>query len=72
MEIQRYLSVVFRWLWLILAGTILAGVGSYFLSRNLDPIYQASTTILIRQSSNPVSPIESNRIITSSYGSLLA
>jgi capsular exopolysaccharide synthesis family protein len=52
-ELRQYFTVIWRWLWLIVLGTLLAGGTAYLVSRNMTPIYRASTTLLINQARNP-------------------
>jgi len=52
-ELRQYFAVIWRWLWLIVLGTLLAGGTAYIVSRNMTPIYRASTTLLINQARNP-------------------
>jgi polysaccharide biosynthesis transport protein len=47
MELKEYLRIVQRWLWLLVLGLILGGVGGYYFSRYQTPIYQASTRAMI-------------------------
>jgi uncharacterized protein involved in exopolysaccharide biosynthesis len=49
MTLQRYLTLFWRWLWLMLLMTLLAGGAAYLVSRQMTPIYEASTTLLINQ-----------------------
>jgi len=52
-ELRQYFAVIWRWMWLIVLGTVLAGGTAYVVSRNMTPIYRASTTLLINQARNP-------------------
>lgn len=54
MELRRYFEIILRWLWLILIGAFLAGGIAFLVSGQQPRIYQASTTLLINQASNPV------------------
>ncbi|MFQ5398402.1 MAG: polysaccharide biosynthesis tyrosine autokinase [Anaerolineae bacterium] len=47
MEIQRYMSLIWRWAWLIVLGAIVAGGTAYMVSKNTTPIYRASSRLLI-------------------------
>ena len=49
MTLQRYLTLFWRWLWLMLLMTLIAGGAAYLVSRQMTPIYEASTTLLINQ-----------------------
>jgi len=62
LELRQYFAVIWRWLWLIVLGTLLAGGAAYVVSHNMTPIYRASTTLLINQARSPA---------TTDYTSLL-
>jgi non-specific protein-tyrosine kinase len=62
MEIRQYLYLLRRWLWLILLVTTISGATAYFVSRAQQPIYRATSTLLI---------IEDNSSRDSSYQTLL-
>lgn len=47
--LRRYLSAVNRFKWLVLALTILGGVGGYAATRFIDPEYEVQATILLEQ-----------------------
>ncbi|MBI5713666.1 MAG: polysaccharide biosynthesis tyrosine autokinase [Chloroflexi bacterium] len=49
MELKQYALILWRWLWLILLGTVLAAVTAYVVSRLMTPVYAASSTLLINQ-----------------------
>ncbi len=52
MELKRYAAILWRWAWLILLGTVLAGGAAYGVSKLTTPIYRATTTLLVNQASN--------------------
>ncbi len=47
MELVQYWHLVRKWLWLIVLGSVLAGGMAFVVSRNMTPVYQANTTLLI-------------------------
>ena len=47
MEVRRYLSLLRRWLWLILLGTAAVAAAAYLLSVKTTPVYRASSRLLI-------------------------
>ena len=49
MELKQYASILWRWMWLILLGTMTAGAAAYITSELTWPVYAASTTLLINQ-----------------------
>ena len=53
MELRQYFSVIWKWLWLIVLGTLLAGGTAYMVSKDVTPVYQASTTLLISEAKTP-------------------
>ena len=50
MELRRYAMLVWRWLWLIVLGTAIAGGTSYIVSKRMVPVYQATTMLMVSQS----------------------
>ena len=56
MELRQYMSIIWKWLWLILLGTAMATGLSYYTSRNMPRIYQASTTVMVGQSLHSTNP----------------
>lgn len=75
MELRRYGQILWKWLWLIALGTLVAGGLTYFVSRQATPIYRASTQILIQQASNPNGPswpdVLTSERLAASYARLL-
>ena len=75
MELREYAAIIWRWLWLIVLGTLLAGTTAFIVSRRMTPIYQASTTLLINQARNPGTPsyqdILTSERIAKTYAELL-
>ena len=49
MELKQYTALIWRWKWLILLGTLLAGISAFVTSRLQIPVYQATTTLLVNQ-----------------------
>jgi non-specific protein-tyrosine kinase len=47
MEIQRYLALFIRWIWLVLLGAVIAGGTAYLISKNTTPVYRTSSRLLI-------------------------
>jgi succinoglycan biosynthesis transport protein ExoP len=57
-ELREYLTVIRKWLWLIVLSTAIAAIPSFMASRSAPPIYQTTTTIMVGQtieSPNPTS-----------------
>lgn len=49
MELKQYTALLWRWKWLILLATFLAAGAAYGTSRLQQPIYRATTTLLVNQ-----------------------
>lgn len=64
MELRQYFTIILRWLWLIVLGTLLAGGTAYVVSKNTTPIYRATTTLLISQARTPAA-LDYTAILTS-------
>ena len=52
MELKEYFRIVQRWLWLLVLGLVLGGAGGYLFSRYQTPVYQTTTKVLVRSSTN--------------------
>ncbi len=48
-DLTQYISHLWRWAWLVILATLLAGAAAYFVSGLIPPTYQAKTTILINE-----------------------
>ena len=48
-DIRRYFAILWRWAWLIILASFLAGISALVVSLRMDPIYQASTTLLVNE-----------------------
>ncbi len=55
MELRHYWDVFRRWVWLIVLTTVLAAGAAYIFNKLSTPIYRATTTLLISQSSGGAS-----------------
>ena len=54
MEIERYFAVIWKWLWLIIIGIVVAGGTSYFLSQRMVPAYEATATLVVHETTSPI------------------
>jgi len=48
-DLRQYIALLWQWAWLIVLATLLAGAAAYITSQFQDPVYQATTTLLINQ-----------------------
>jgi non-specific protein-tyrosine kinase len=51
MDLRQYGQLARKWLWLVLVCTVAAAAAAYVVSKNTTPVYQASTKLLVNQSS---------------------
>lgn len=56
MELKFYLSVMWKWLWLIVLATGVAAVSSYVATKDSPSIYQATTTLMVGQALQSLNP----------------
>lgn len=49
MELREYVSLLWRWLWLIVVGAVVAGTAAFFISRNQTPIYRSTAVLLVSE-----------------------
>jgi capsular polysaccharide biosynthesis protein len=76
LELKQYLSLLWRWLWLLLSSVVLAGTVAFVLSQRMAPVYAASTTLLINQAPVSSAAPDYNSLLVSerlaqTYGELL-
>jgi capsular exopolysaccharide synthesis family protein len=56
MELKQYVSTLWKWSWLIVLGTLVSAVSTYWDSSQRPPVYSTSTTLMVGQfvqSANP-------------------
>ncbi|MCA9974542.1 MAG: hypothetical protein KC413_02290, partial [Anaerolineales bacterium] len=49
MELREYAALIWRWLWLIILGTVIAGASAYLISRNQPAIYRSTSILLVSE-----------------------
>lgn len=64
MTLLQYVSVVWRWLWLILLYMAIAGGAAYAFSIQATPVYQASAALLINQARTGNSSADYTALLT--------
>jgi capsular polysaccharide biosynthesis protein len=75
-NISHYVSLVWRWAWLILlVGAVSAGI-AYFITQQMTPIYQTSTSLLVLNApyntDQYYSSIQASQSLASTYANVLA
>ncbi len=48
-NIKEYIRLFLHWAWLIILITIVAGVTAFFITRQITPVYRATTTVLVNE-----------------------
>lgn len=72
MQLRYYASVVRHWLWLLLLGTGICAGGTFIISSQLPPTYQASTLIQINGvGTTDSSSVFANQALAVSYALLI-
>ena len=56
MELQSILRIIWKRLWLIVLGTLLISILVFVASKNMQPVYQATVTMMVNQSSSSPFP----------------
>jgi capsular exopolysaccharide synthesis family protein len=52
LDIKRYIGLIMTFWWIIITLPVAGGLGAYFLSQNVTPSYEATTTILVQYRSS--------------------
>lgn len=47
MELRQYLSLVWKWAWLVVLAVFIAGASSFIASKAATPLYRTKTTIIV-------------------------
>tara|TARA_Y100000588_G_scaffold89019_1_gene95430 strand:- start:58009 stop:59547 length:1539 start_codon:yes stop_codon:yes gene_type:complete len=75
LDIRRYVGLFLTYWWIIISLPLVGGLGAYFLSQNVTPSYQASTTILVQYRSSGfglgASNFQQSEELASTYSRLL-
>src|SRR5271157_531104 len=48
-DIAQYLAMFWHWLWIIILAALIAGVSAFFISREMTPVYNATTSVLVNE-----------------------
>jgi uncharacterized protein involved in exopolysaccharide biosynthesis len=56
MELKRYMEMLRRWVWLLVAGLVFGAAAGFVVSRYQTPIYQATTRILATSARSQTPP----------------
>ena len=64
MDLRRQIAIIRKWLWLLVASTVLAGVAAYAASTVLPKTYEAKATLIVGQSLTAANP-DYNQLLVS-------
>ena len=71
MEVRHYIALVWRWLWLIILGVVTAAAFAFFYSRSQEPVYKATSVLLITEgaanTNNDYSALQYSEQLAQSY-----
>lgn len=65
MELRHYLDLFRKWIWLIVVGGLLAAGAAFLVSKTSTPIYRATATLLVNQSSSSTLTTDYTSLLTS-------
>ena len=71
MEIREYIQLLRRWWWLIVLGVLVGGLAAYGFSTLQEPVYRATSTLLVSEGdvaqSNDFSGLQTSQRLAESY-----
>lgn len=68
LQIREYAALLSRWLWVIVLGAAVAGGAVYYARRGQVPVYEAATTLLIKEGQGLSGPVYGNMSMSASLG----
>ncbi len=75
MELKHYISILWKWAWLLLLAPLLSGSLSLMVSQQMQPVYRATTTLLVSpagsSSSLNYSSLQTTERLARTYAELL-
>lgn len=72
MELERYAKVLWKWLWLVVLASAVAGASSYWATRSAPRIYRTSTTVMVGQLMQDPDPSSSDIYLSQQLGQTYA
>jgi hypothetical protein len=75
-DFRQPLSLFWHWWWLIVLVTVMTGAAAYFISKQMTPSYQSSTTVLVNEApatkTTDYSSVMMSEQLTSTYAQMMA
>ena len=65
MELRQYVTLLRKWLWLVILFTVIAAAASFVISKQSTRVYQASVTLMVNQATTPTTATGYSDILTS-------
>lgn len=74
-DLRHYFYLLLRWSWLILLAVLISGFTAFIVSQRLDPIYEASATLLVNEapgtSGTDFSAVQTSLRLAQTYAEML-
>ena len=75
LDLRAYWRILLRWWWLLALGVVGAAVATFFLSRAMTPIYEATAKVLVQGGATPGTPslsdLQASQQLARNYGDLI-
>jgi non-specific protein-tyrosine kinase len=65
MEFKQYLSILWKWSWLMVLSTLVAATSAYWATSDIPPVYETSTTLMVGRFIQTADPTGQDFAITS-------
>lgn len=70
MEILQFATILWRWAWLVVLGGLLGGAAAFAITRQIEPVYEASTTFAVTIRSQDLNS-DDQTVVLETYAQLL-
>ena len=75
-NLGRYVDTIRRWWWLLALGPAVAGLAAFFATATAEPVYESTTTILVRSPtaeriSQPLVDIQTGQRLAATYAEII-
>jgi len=74
-DLRHYVALLWHWAWLLALATALSGILAFVISRQLTPVYQAATSVLVNEApatkATDYSSVLTSERLTQTYSQLL-
>jgi len=74
-DLKKYFALFWQWAWLIILAGLLAGVTAFFVSRQMTPVFEATTTILVNEApgsqSSDYNSLRASELLSKTYAEMM-